>query len=97
MKFPEFNRIVNPNDEKCYVAFTNKGSPKALSFDEITKISKTDPTLEIGWIMPKGFFVIETDCMNIMPSIIARNEEVMVVSDGKKLQICLSHKQNQKY
>ena len=87
MKFPEFNRVVNPNDEKCYVAFTNKGSPKALSFDEITKISKTDPTLEIGWIMPKGFFVIETDCMNILPSIIARNEEVMVVSDGKKLQI----------
>lgn len=87
MKFPEFNRVVNPNDEKCYVAFTNKGSPKALSFDEITKISKTDPTLEIGWIIPKGFFVIETDCMNILPSIIARNEEVMVVSDGKKLQI----------
>lgn len=87
MKFPEFNRVVNPNDEKCYVAFTNKGSPKALSFDEITKISKTDPTLEIGWIMPKGFFIIETDCMNILPSIIARNEEVMVVSDGKKLQI----------
>ena len=87
MKFPEFNRVVNPNDEKCYVAFTNKGSPKALSFDEITKISKTDPTLEIGWIMPKGFFVIETDCMHIMSSIIARNEEIMVVSDGKKLQI----------
>ena len=87
MKFPEFNRVVNPNDEKCYVAFTNNGTPKALSFDDITKISKTDPTLEIGWIMPKGFFVIETDCMNILPSIIGRNEEVMVISDGKKLQI----------
>lgn len=87
MKFPEFNRVVNPNNEKCYVAFTSKGSPQALSFDDITKLSKTDPTLEIGWIMPKGFFVIETNCMNIMPSIIARNEEIMVVSDGKKLQI----------
>lgn len=87
MKFPEFNRIVNPNDEKCYVAFTNNGSPQALSFNQISQISKTNPTLEIGWIMPKGFFVIETTCMNILPSIIARNEEVMVVSDGKKLQI----------
>ena len=87
MKFPEFNRVVNPNDEKCYVAFTNNGTPSALSFDDITKLSKTDPTLEIGWIMPKGFFVIETDCMNILPSIIGRNEEIMVVSDGKKLQI----------
>ena len=87
MKFPEFNRVVNPNDEKCYVAFTNNGTPSALSFDDITKLSKTDPTLEIGWIMPKGFFVIETNCMNILPSIIGRNEEIMVVSDGKKLQI----------
>lgn len=87
MKFPEFNRVVNPNDEKCYVAFTNMGSPKACTFAEITQLSKTDPTLEIGWVMPKGFFVIETDCMNIVPSIIARNEEVMVVSDGKMLQI----------
>ena len=87
MKFPEFNRVVNPNDEKCYVAFTNNGTPTALSFDDIAKISKTDPTLEIGWIMPKGFFVIETTCLNILPTIIARNEEVMVVSDGKKLQI----------
>lgn len=87
MKFPEFNRVVNPNDEKCYVAFTYQNAPKAVSFDEITQLSKTDPTLEIGWIMPKGFFVIETTCMNILPSIIARNEEVMVVSDGKKLQI----------
>ena len=86
MKFPEFNRVVNPNDEKCYVAFTNSGTT-ALSFDDITKISKTDPSLEIGWIMPKGFFVIETTCLNILPTIIARNEEVMVVSDGKKLQI----------
>ena len=87
MKFPEFNRVVNPNDEKCYVAFTNNGTPTALSFDDIAKISKTDPSLEIGWIMPKGFFVIETTCLNILPTIIARNEEVMVVSDGKKLQI----------
>ena len=87
MKFPEFNRIVNPNDEKCYVAFTKNSTPTALSFNDITQISKTDPTLEIGWIMPKGFFVIETDCLSILSTIIARNEEVMVVSDGKKLQI----------
>lgn len=87
MKFPEFNRVVNPNDEKCYVAFTNKGVPTVLSFNEITLLSRTEPTLEIGWIIPKGFFVIETECLNILPSIITRNEEVMVVTDGKKLQI----------
>ena len=87
MKFPEFNRVVNPNDEKCYVAFTSNSTPTALSFNEVTKISQKDPTLEIGWIMPKGFFVIETTCNSILPTIVSRNEEVMVVSDGKKLQV----------
>lgn len=87
MKFPEFNRIVNPNDEKCYVAFKSTGIPTAMSFDEITEVAKTDPTLEIGWVMPKGFFVVETECLNILPTLIARNEEVMVVTDKKKLQI----------
>ena len=37
MKFPEFNRVVNPNDEKCYVAFTSNSTPTALSFEEVTK------------------------------------------------------------
>ena len=87
MKFPEFNRIVNPNDEKCYVAFTSSNPPTAMSFAQITALSKTDPTLEIGWIMPKGYYVIETDNLNILPTIIHRNEKVMVVTDKKKLQI----------
>lgn len=88
MKFPEFNRIVNPNDEKCYIAFTSKNPPQALSFSDISKLSKTDPTLEIGWVIPKGFFVIETDNMTILPTIISRNEKIMVVSNNKtKLQI----------
>lgn len=88
MKFPEFNRIVNPNDEKCYVAFTSKKSPQALSYTDISQLSKVDPTLEIGWIIPKGFFVIETDNMTILPTIISRNERIMVVSNNNtKLQI----------
>lgn len=87
MKFPEFNRIVNPNDEKCYVAFTSNNPPKAMTFAEITALSQTNPTLEIGWVMPKGFYVIETTNQTILPTIVNRNEKVMVVTDQKKLQI----------
>ena len=87
MKFPEFNRVVNPNDEKCYVAFTSSGPAKPMTFSQISALAKTEPTLEIGWIMPKGFYVIETDNLSILPVIISRNEKVMVVTDKKKLQI----------
>lgn len=87
MKFPEFNRIVNPTDDKCYVALSNVGIPKTLSFSDVSNLAQTDPNLEIGWVIPKGFFVIETDSLTILPKIIERNEKVMVVTDGTKLWI----------
>ena len=87
MKFPEFNRIVNPTDDKCYVALSETERPIAMSFSEVTQLSQSDPNLEIGWIIPKGYFVIETDCQYILQAITHRNEQVMVVSDGIHLQI----------
>ena len=87
MKFPEFNNLVNPTDDKCYVALSNVGVPTAMGFSDISKLAQSDPHLEIGWIIPKGYFVIETDCLSLLPTIIHRNEKVMVVSDGGKLQI----------
>lgn len=87
MKFPEFNKIVNPKNDKCYVALSNTGSPVLMDFSEISNLSKTDPNLEIGWVIPKGFFVIETTCLSILPVLISRSTKVMVVSDGSKLQI----------
>ena len=87
MKFPEFNRIVNPTDDKCYVALSETERPVAMSFNEVTQLSQSDPNLEIGWIIPKGYFVIETDCQYILQAITHRNEQVMVVSDGIHLQI----------
>lgn len=87
MKFPEFNRIVNPNDEKCYVAFTSNNPPKSMTFNEIAALSQIEPTLQIGWIMPKGFYVIETTNQAILTTIVNRNEKVMVATDQSKLQI----------
>ncbi len=87
MKFPEFNRLVNPNDQACYVAIAHGKVPKALKFGDIAKLAQIDTTLEIGWIIPKGFYIIETESINILPTIKARNEQVMVVKTPTTLQI----------
>ena len=67
MKFPEFNRVVNPNDEKCYIAKTYSGTSLPMTFADICLAAKTDPTLIIEWIIPKGYLVIETKEKNILP------------------------------
>ena len=79
MKFPEFNRVVNPNDEKCYIAKTYSGTSHPMTFADICLTAKTDPTLIIEWIIPKGYLVIETKEKNILPTLQGRNEPVMVV------------------
>ena len=87
MKFPEFNRIVNPNDTACYVAMTHGKAPKSVKYEDIVKLAKIDETLEIGWVIPKGFYVVETRQTNILPTIQHRNEEVMVVKTPTSIQI----------
>lgn len=87
MKFPEFNRMVNPNDEKCYIAKTYSGTSKPLTFTEVSIIAKTDPTLIIEWIIPKGYLVLETKELNILPTIQGLNEPVMVVKIKDSLYI----------
>lgn len=79
MKFPEFNRVVNPKNEKCYIAKSYSGISRPLDFSEVSSMARTDPTLVIEWIIPKGFIVIETKEKNILPTIQGRNEPVMVV------------------
>ena len=79
MKFPEFNRVTNPKDEKCYIAKTYSGTSHPLTYSEVCMVAKTDPTLIIEWIIPKGYLVIETKEKNILPTLQGRNEPVMVV------------------
>lgn len=87
MKFPEFNRVTNPNDEKRYIAKTLSGTSKPLTFQEVSIIAKTDPTLIIEWIIPKGYLVIETKETNILPTLQGRNEPVLVVRIKDSLYI----------
>lgn len=61
--------------------------PKPLKFNEINDLSKVDELLHIGWIIPKGFYIVETNVTNILPTIIGRDESVMVAKKGQTLQI----------
>lgn len=79
MKFPEFNQVVNPNDEACYVALRHGHAPQAMKFSGITKLARTDHTLEIGWVIPKGFYIIQTKQTQIVPIMQARNDKVLAI------------------
>lgn len=81
MKFPEFNRIVNPSDEACYIANVMGKAPKAVKFQQVTTIAKHDSTLEIHWTIPKGFIVIETRQDKIVDVIKAHDLPLFVFKD----------------
>ena len=88
MKFPEFNQVVNPNDEPCYVAMRHGQAPQAMKYTGIIRLAKTDHTLEIGWKIPKGFYVIQTTALQIIPILQARNEKLLAIqSDNNTLSI----------
>jgi putative DNA primase/helicase len=79
--------VTNPNDEKRYIAKTLSGTSKPLTFQEVSIIAKSDPTLIIEWIIPKGYLVIETKETNILPTLQGRNEPVLVVKIKDTLYI----------
>ena len=87
MKFPEFNKEVNPNNSACYIANINGIPTTPKTFAEISALANTEPNMTVGWLIPKGYVVIEVDNIEILPKIKKRKEELMVVRDGNTLQI----------
>lgn len=86
MNFPEFNKLINPNNEQMYIGTILGKQPKVCNAKEINDLS-IDSTLEINWKIPNGYFVIETREKNILPTIETRKEEVLVIEDPNKLTI----------
>ncbi len=78
MKFPEFNATVNPTNDKCYSVRTSNGLMGHVTFEE-AKVLAADLDSAIYWTIPKGFLIIRTTCKAVIDTIIARNEEVLVV------------------
>jgi putative DNA primase/helicase len=84
MTFRDFNKLVNPKDEDCYVvSLLGKASKKVNG--AIVKTLGTDPTLEVSWVIPHGYIVIETEEVNILPVIVSRNESLFVFSKNERI------------
>ena len=87
MKFPQFDKVTNPRNEKRYIAKTLTGISTPQSFEEICLVAKSDPSLIIDWVIPKGLLVIETKELEILKVIKKLNLALMVVKRKDTLYI----------
>jgi putative DNA primase/helicase len=87
MKFQEFNQMVNPSNEPCYVVSVFGQLPRTVKFEEVAEIAKRDPTLEVSWLIPEGYIVIETRAKQLLDAIKKHNMPVLVVETPIGLQI----------
>lgn len=93
--FKEFNEKYNGN-RAGYVRL-HEGKPVTgqkltpLTFTEIVKIANTEPDMEIGWLLPEGYIVIDIDdrtTSDIVFKIIQdRKEKVMCVKTHRGMHI----------
>lgn len=87
MKLAEFNRIVNPNNEACYIVETPEGRVDKSSFNDIKSILLTRNDVALKMYVPKGLLIIEIDNELVINAIKTRNESVMVAKKGDKYYI----------
>ncbi len=78
MKLAEFNRIVNPNDEACYIIETPEEEVKNLKFADIKQILLTRNDVALRMNVPKGLLVIEITNVAVIDAIRARREQVLI-------------------
>ncbi len=84
MNFRDFNNIVNSQEESMYVV-SRVGQPPLKANGALVKNLGSDPTLEVSWVIPHGYLVIETEEVNILPVIISKNEPVFVFTKNDKI------------
>jgi len=87
MKLADFNRIVNPNDEACYIVKTPTETITKAKFGDIKTLLKTRTDISLGMYVPTGLIVIEITDACVAETIKRRNEQLMVVKKGEKYYI----------
>lgn len=87
MKLSEFNRIVNPNDEACYIIKTPTDTIDKAKFGDIKSILRTRKDVSLGMYIPKGLIVIEMTDECVVNAIRQRNEQLMIVKKESKYYI----------
>lgn len=102
--FKEFNQKYN-GTRAGYVHLQH-GKPISgqkltpLTYEEISKIANSEPDMEIGWLVPKGFLIIDIDdrvTADIVFKIIQdRKEKVMCVRTTRGMHIYAKSDYNNK-
>lgn len=95
IKFKTFNDTYNGNRDGYVLLY--EGTPKVkgplthMSYDDICLVANSDPLMEIGWLIPKGYIIIDIDdrtTADIIFKIIQdRKEKVMCVRTRRGMHI----------
>lgn len=104
IKFKQFNDLYNGT--RAGYVHLHQGKPVSgqkltpLTFDEIVKVANVNPDMEIGWLVPKGFLIIDIDdriTADIVFKIIQdRKEKVMCVRTTRGMHIYAKSDYNNK-
>lgn len=78
MKLAEFNRIVNPNNEACYIIETPTERIEKNSLRDITPLLIKRKDIALKMLVPKGLLIIETKNEYVVDAIINRKESLMI-------------------
>ena len=87
MTFTSFDRIVNPNDEACYILKTTKDKIEHARLIDIISILKSKNDVSLGMYVPKGLIIIEVTDSYIIEAIKDRQEKLMVAKKKDKYYI----------
>ena len=82
MKFPEFNREVNPSDEPVYSIRTPAGWSTPLKYKDAVRIAGSDPDALLYWIIPKGYFALGLKDDALVQIAQRRGEYVLAIKNG---------------
>lgn len=104
LKFSEFEKRYNKGDKR-YVQLSMgkpkmKGELTAMDYNAITALANVDPEMEIGWLIPEGYIIIDIDdrtTADIVFKIIQdRKEKVLVVNTTRGIHIYAKSEYNNK-
>lgn len=102
--FKKFNDLYNGSRAGYVQLFeghpSSAGPLTPVSYDDIVKIASTVPDMEIGWIIPEGYIVIDIDDRTtseiVLQIIQDRREKVMCVRTHRGMHIYAKSSYNNK-
>ena len=104
LKFSEFEKLYNKGERRYVQLYLGKPKMKgpltAVDYKTITALANSDPEMEIGWMIPEGYIVIDIDdqaTADIVFKIIqTRKEKVLVVQTHRGIHIYAKSSYNNK-